>query len=66
MLHRTDCVHGLHTCRRAEEARHAAIIAAERRKLLEAAMAADLADFLPPGVLKDKTELEFMRGSRRV
>jgi hypothetical protein len=45
--------------RRAEEARHAAIIAEERRKLLE--QAADLAEFLPPGVYKDRQELEYIR-----
>lgn len=43
-------------CRRAEEARHAAIIAEQRRKLLE--QAEELAEFLPPGVFKDKQELE--------
>jgi hypothetical protein len=46
-------------CRRAEEARHAAIIAEERRKLLE--QAAELHEFLPPGVVKDKQELELLR-----
>jgi hypothetical protein len=39
--------------------RHAAIIAEERRKLLE--QAADLAEFLPPGVYKDRQELEYIR-----
>lgn len=45
--------------RRAEEARRGAIIAEERRKLL--AQAAELAEFLPPGVVKDKQELEMLR-----
>lgn len=45
--------------RRAEEARHAAIIAEERRKLLE--QAAELAEYLPPGVVKDRQELEFLK-----
>jgi hypothetical protein len=43
-------------CRRAEEARHAAIIAEQRRMLLE--QAEELAEFLPPGVFKDRQELE--------
>jgi hypothetical protein len=46
-------------CRRAEEARHAAIIADERRKLLE--QAAALAEYLPPGVAKDRQELDFLK-----
>jgi hypothetical protein len=46
-------------CRRAEEARHAAIISEERRKLLE--QAADLAEYLPPGVAKNKQELAFLK-----
>lgn len=45
--------------RRAEEARRAGVVAEERRRLLE--QAADLADFLPPGVLKDRSELALMR-----
>lgn len=47
---------GCPVCRRAEEARHAAIIAEQRRKLLE--QAEELAEFLPPGVFKDRQELE--------
>lgn len=35
------------------------MVAEERRRLLE--QAADLADFLPPGVLKDRSELALMR-----
>jgi hypothetical protein len=46
-------------CRQAAEAARAAIIADERRKLL--LQAADLAEFLPPGAVKDRQELELMR-----
>eukprot|EP00775_Hariotina_reticulata_P009667 gene9667-9826_t len=45
--------------RHAEEARRATIIADERRRLL--AQAADLADYLPPGALKDIQELNLLR-----
>ncbi|WIA31853.1 hypothetical protein OEZ86_002718 [Tetradesmus obliquus] len=45
--------------RQAAEAARAAIIADERRKLL--LQAADLAEFLPPGAVKDRQELELMR-----
>lgn len=45
--------------RRSAEAARAAIIAEERSKLL--AEAAELADYLPPGVLRDRRELELMR-----
>jgi hypothetical protein len=48
-----------HPCRQATEAARAAIIADERRKLL--LQAADLAEFLPPGAVKDRQELELMR-----
>lgn len=46
-------------CRRAEEARQAAIVEEERRKLL--AQAADLQGFLPRGVLRDKADAELLR-----
>lgn len=47
------------TRRRAEEARREGIIAGERRKLLQ--QAAELAEFLPPGVLKNSEELEYVK-----
>lgn len=55
----TDICAHLNLCRRASEAQRASIIADERRRLL--VQAADLADYLPPGVLKDRQELELMR-----
>lgn len=45
--------------RHAEEVRRAGVIADERRRLL--AQAADLADYLPPGVLKNTQELDLLR-----
>ena len=43
----------------AEEARKAAIVEEQRRKLLEEA--ADLAGFLPRGVLRDERDLQYMQ-----
>lgn len=45
-------------CRRAEASRAADIIEQERRKLL--AEAAELQEYLPKGVLRDKADLEYV------